>query len=170
MVLATYPYVAIPLTAALRSIDAGHEEAAQSSGWDPWPSRVVSPFLAWPAAAAGVLLAALYIDEFGTVAIFRVDAFTRVIYTAYRASFDRDGGGAVPRPCLPARTRRDRSAYSRQVTALAHWIRRVASCTSATTPHPRHGARVLGWSGRGLVARCSRMVGATVAGKPTNRT
>jgi len=91
MVLATYPYVAIPLTAALRSIDAGHEEAAQSLGLGPLAvARRVSLPLAWPAAAAGVLLAALYaLSEFGTVAIFRVDAFTRVIYTAYRASFDR---------------------------------------------------------------------------------
>ena len=91
MVLATYPYVAIPLTAALRSIDAGHEEAAQSLGLGPLAvARRVSLPLARPAAAAGVLLAALYtLSEFGTVAIFRVDAFTRVIYTAYRASFDR---------------------------------------------------------------------------------
>jgi len=91
MVLATYPYVAIPLTAALRSIDAGHEEAARSLGLGPLAvARRVTLPLAWPAAAAGVLLAALYtLSEFGTVAIFRVDAFTRVIYTAYRASFDR---------------------------------------------------------------------------------
>jgi len=91
MALATYPYVAIPLTAALRSIDAGHEEAARSLGLGPVAvaCRVTIP-LAWPAAAAGLLLAALYtLSEFGTVAIFRVDAFTRVIYTAYRASFDR---------------------------------------------------------------------------------
>ena len=91
MSLATYPYVAIPLTAALRSIDAGHEEAARSLGLGPLAvARRVTVPLAWPAAAAGLLLAALYtLSEFGTVAIFRVDAFTRVIYTAYRASFDR---------------------------------------------------------------------------------
>lgn len=91
MSLATFPYVAIPVTAALRSIDAGHEEAARSLGLGPIgvAVRVTIP-LAWPAAAAGLLLAALYtLSEFGTVAIFRVDAFTRVIYTAYRASFDR---------------------------------------------------------------------------------
>lgn len=91
MALATFPYVAIPLTAALRTIDAGHEEAARSLGLGPIATarRVTLP-LTWPAAAAGLLLAALYtLSEFGTVAIFRVDAFTRVIYTAYRASFDR---------------------------------------------------------------------------------
>lgn len=97
MSLAAFPYVAIPLTAALRSIDAGQEEAARSLGLGPWATarRVTFP-LAWPAAAAGLLLAALYtLSEFGTVAIFRVDAFTRVIYTAYRASFDRTSAAVL---------------------------------------------------------------------------
>lgn len=91
MSLATFPYVAIPLMAAFRTIDAGQEEAARSLGLGPFAvARRVTVPLAWPAAAAGLLLAALYtLSEFGTVAIFRVDAFTRVIYTAYRASFDR---------------------------------------------------------------------------------
>jgi iron(III) transport system permease protein len=91
MSLASFPYVAIPLIAALRTIDAGQEEAARSLGLGPLATawRVTVP-MAWPAAAAGLLLAALYtLSEFGTVAIFRVDAFTRVIFTAYRASFDR---------------------------------------------------------------------------------
>ena len=97
MSLATFPYVAIPLTAALRSQDAGQEEAARSLGLGPLATarRVTIP-MAWPAAAAGLLLAALYtLSEFGTVAIFRVDAFTRVIYTAYRASFDRTSAAVL---------------------------------------------------------------------------
>jgi iron(III) transport system permease protein len=97
MSLASFPYVAVPLTAALRGIDAGHEEAARSLGLGPIATawRVTLP-MAWPAAAAGLLLAALYtLSEFGTVAIFRVDAFTRVIYTAYRASFDRTAAAVL---------------------------------------------------------------------------
>ena len=97
MSLATFPYVAIPLTAALRSQDAGQEEAARSLGLGPLATarRVTIP-MAWPAAAAGLLLAALYtLSEFGTVAIFRVDTFTRVIYTAYRASFDRTSAAVL---------------------------------------------------------------------------
>jgi len=97
MSLASFPYVAIPLTAALRHIDAGQEEVARSLGLGPLATarRVTIP-LAWPAAAAGLLLAALYtLSEFGTVAIFRVDAFTRVIYTAYRASFDRTSAAVL---------------------------------------------------------------------------
>lgn len=97
MSLASFPYVAIPLTAALRNIDAGQEEAARSLGLGPIATarRVTIP-MAWPAAAAGLLLAGLYtLSEFGTVAIFRVDAFTRVIYTAYRASFDRTSAAVL---------------------------------------------------------------------------
>lgn len=97
MSLASYPYVAIPLAAALRNIDAGQEEAARSLGLGPLAAarRVTLPVV-WPAAAAGLLLAALYmLSEFGTVAIFRVDAFTRVIFTAYRASFDRTSAAVL---------------------------------------------------------------------------
>lgn len=97
MSLATFPYVAIPLTAALRNQDAGQEEAARSLGLGRFATarRVTIP-IAWPAAAAGLLLAALYtLSEFGTVAIFRVDSFTRVIYTAYRASFDRTSAAVL---------------------------------------------------------------------------
>ena len=38
------------------------------------------------------MLVALYaLSDFGAVALLRVDAFTRVIYSSYRASFDRIG-------------------------------------------------------------------------------
>lgn len=97
MSLATFPYITIPLTAALRRIDAGTEEAARSLGLSPWATawRVTLP-MTWPAAAAGALLVALYtLAEFGTVAIFRVDAFTRVIYASYRASFDRTAAAVL---------------------------------------------------------------------------
>jgi iron(III) transport system permease protein len=49
-----------------------------------------------PAAAAGSLLVALYVlSDFGAVALLRVDAFTRVIYTSYRASFDRSNAAIL---------------------------------------------------------------------------
>lgn len=89
--LCCFPYISIPLLAALRSVDATYDDVARSLGANSLGSflRVSLP-LTWPAAAAGALLVALYtLAEFGTVAIFRVDAFTRVIYASYRASFDR---------------------------------------------------------------------------------
>lgn len=89
--LCCFPYISIPLVAALRSVDTTYDDVARSLGVSSLRSfvRIALP-ITWPAAAAGALLVALYtLAEFGTVAIFRVDAFTRVIYASYRASFDR---------------------------------------------------------------------------------
>jgi len=97
MSLCTFPYVCIPLIATLRAMDAGPEQVARSMGLSRAAvlRRVVAP-MAWPAAGAGLLLVALYtLAEFGTVSIFRVDAFTRVIYASYRASFDRTAAAVL---------------------------------------------------------------------------
>jgi iron(III) transport system permease protein len=89
--LCCYPYVYLPVVAALERIDPAHEEVSRSLGRGP-----VGTFAAVtlrhirPAAAAGGLLVALYVlSDFGAVAILRYDVFTRVIYTSYRSSFDR---------------------------------------------------------------------------------
>jgi ABC-type Fe3+ transport system permease subunit len=97
MSLCTFPYVCIPLLATLRGMDAGPEQVARSMGLTRTAvlRRVVAP-MAWPAAGAGLLLVAFYtLAEFGTVSIFRVDAFTRVIYASYRASFDRTAAAVL---------------------------------------------------------------------------
>ncbi len=91
MTLATMPYVVLPVLAALRQGEAAVEEVAHSLGADPWQVfRTVTLPAIWPAAAAGGLLAMLYtLSEFGTVAIFRVDALTRDIFLSFSAAFDR---------------------------------------------------------------------------------
>lgn len=89
----SFPYVLLPVTAALRAADPALEEVARSLGRGPVAAftRTTLP-QAWPAAAGGALLVALYVlSDFGAVALLRVDAFTRVIYASYRASFDRVG-------------------------------------------------------------------------------
>jgi len=91
LVLVSSPYVVIPMAVALRKADPAMEEVARSLGKSPLTAflRTTLP-QTWPAAAAGSLLVGLYtLSDFGAVSIFRVDAFTRVIYTSYRASFDR---------------------------------------------------------------------------------
>jgi iron(III) transport system permease protein len=87
----TYPYVYLPVAAALRRTDPALEEVSRSLG-----RGALATFLAVtvrqvrPAAAAGGLLVALYVlSDFGAVSLLRYDVFTRVIYTSYRASFDR---------------------------------------------------------------------------------
>lgn len=91
LTLVSFPYVFLPTFAALRLSDAGLEEVARTLGRGPIAAfRTVTLPQVWPAAAAGSLLVALYtLSDFGAVALFRVDAFTRVIYASYRASFDR---------------------------------------------------------------------------------
>ena len=86
-----YPYVLLPVSAALRRMDPAGEEVARSLGLSPLQAflRTTLPQLR-PALAAGGLLVALYtLSDFGAVSIMRFDSFTRVIYTSYRSSFDR---------------------------------------------------------------------------------
>lgn len=93
LTLVSFPYVLLPVTAALRAADPAAEEVARTLGFGPVRAfaRAILP-QAWPAAAGGALLVALYVlSDFGAVALMRVDAFTRVIYASYRASFDRVG-------------------------------------------------------------------------------
>lgn len=93
LTLVSFPYVLLPVTAALRAADPAGEEVARALGLSPVRAFTrVTLRQVWPAAAGGALLVALYVlSDFGAVALMRVDAFTRVIYASYRASFDRVG-------------------------------------------------------------------------------
>jgi iron(III) transport system permease protein len=93
----TFPYVLLPVQAVLRGLDPQLEEAARGLGRSPRQvfATVVLPQLA-PAIGAGGLLVALYVlSDFGAVSILRFDSFTRVIYTTYRSSFEREGAAAL---------------------------------------------------------------------------
>lgn len=90
LTLATFPYVFLPTLAALERVDPAHEEVAASLGM----GRAA---IAWqvtlrevrPSVAAGALLVALYVlSDFGAVALMRYEAFTWVVYGAYRSGFD----------------------------------------------------------------------------------
>ncbi len=88
--LCCFPYVYLPVAAALARIDPAHEEVARSLGAGPVRTFLsVTVRQVRPAAAGGALLVALYVlSDFGAVAMLRYDVFTRVIYTSYRSSFD----------------------------------------------------------------------------------
>lgn len=91
LTLVSYPYVLLPVVAALKAGDPAVEEVARSLG----KGSVRTFFLVTarqvrPAALAGGLLVALYVlSDFGAVSLMRFEAFTVGIYTSYRASFDR---------------------------------------------------------------------------------
>ena len=86
-----YPYVYIPVVAAMRGVDPATEEVARGLGKNAWQAFwSVTARQVRPAAAGGALLVALYtLSDFGAVSLLRYDVFTRVIHTSYRSSFDR---------------------------------------------------------------------------------
>lgn len=97
LTLVSYPYVMLPVAAALRGLDPALEEASRSLGRGAIATtwRVVLPQLR-PAIGAGALLVALYaLSDFGAVALSRYDTFTRAIFTSYKASFDRSGAAGL---------------------------------------------------------------------------
>lgn len=91
LTVASFPYVFLPVAAALVVADPGVEEVARTLGRSRWNvALTVTARQVWPAAAAGGLLVALYtLHDFGAVALMRYEAFTVAIYNSYRGSFDR---------------------------------------------------------------------------------
>jgi iron(III) transport system permease protein len=91
LTLYTYPYVYLPVAAALVRVDPSQEEVARSLGHGPLQTllTVTLPQVR-PAIAGGGLLAALYVlSDFGAVSILRLDTFTRAIFTAFSVGFNR---------------------------------------------------------------------------------
>ncbi len=97
LTLLSYPYVLLPVRAALLRMDPAFEESARSLGESKWGTfwRVTLPQLR-PAIVAGGLLVALYtLRDFGAVSIMRYNTFTRVIYIQYQSLVDRSGAAAL---------------------------------------------------------------------------
>lgn len=97
MVLATAPYVTLPVAAALRMADLRQTDAARTLGSNG--ARVfwtISLPQLWPAAAAGALLVGLYtIADFGAPAMLRVQVMTWAVRASYLVSFDRNAAAAL---------------------------------------------------------------------------
>ena len=92
LTVGTAPLVYLSVSAALARFDSATEEVASSLGAGKF---AVLRKVTWPnikgATLSGGLLSALYVlSDFGAVSIVRYDTFTRAIYNAYRASFDRN--------------------------------------------------------------------------------
>ena len=96
LTLLSYPYVLLPVRAALRNIDPSLEETSRILGRSAWATffRVTLPLLR-PAIAAGALLVALYtLSDFGAVSLLQYETFTWAIYIQY-GYFARDLAAAL---------------------------------------------------------------------------
>jgi iron(III) transport system permease protein len=97
LTLFTYPYLLISIRSGLQGIDPALEEASRNLGQNSWCTfwRVTFPQLR-PSLVAGGLLVALYsLRDFGTPSLMRFDSFTRVIFTQYKTSFNRNSAAVL---------------------------------------------------------------------------
>ncbi len=96
LILLSYPYVLLPVRAALGNLDPSLEETSRILGRSAWGAffRVTLPLLR-PAIAAGALLVALYtLSDFGAVSLLQYETFTWAIYIQY-GYFARDLAAAL---------------------------------------------------------------------------
>jgi iron(III) transport system permease protein len=91
LTLCSYPYVYLPVAAALVGVDPAAEEVSRSLGRGWWRTFTgVTLRQVRPAVAAGGLLVALYVlSDFGAVAILRTDTFTRAVFTYFELGLSR---------------------------------------------------------------------------------
>ncbi|BCB83150.1 ABC transporter permease [Phytohabitans suffuscus] len=93
LTLCSYPYVFLPVAAALAGGDPAQEEVSHALGRGRWRTLtgVTLPQIR-PALAGGALLVALYVlSDFGAVSVLQADTFTRAIFIALDLGFDRTG-------------------------------------------------------------------------------
>lgn len=130
LVLLGYPYVFLPVRAALLQADPTLEESARVLGRSPLGAFTSTTLpLIRPALVAGILLIALYaLSDFGAVSMLQFDTFTRVIYTQ-NDSFDRPGAAALSLVLV---------AVTVLILASEMWLRRRRA-SLATRRGPRPG-------------------------------
>lgn len=91
LTLHSFPYVFLPVAAALRGLDPAAEEVSRALGRTGWQTfRGITLRQLRPAVASGALLVALYVlSDFGAVSILRFESFTYAIFTSLNLGFDR---------------------------------------------------------------------------------
>lgn len=91
LITISYPYVYLPVMAALRRGDPALDDVARSLGLGPVATflRVTLPQVRTAAAGGGLLVGLYVLSDFGAVATMRHEVLTNVIYSSYRGSFDR---------------------------------------------------------------------------------
>ena len=152
MTLSYFPYVYLPVAAALRGLDPGLEETSRSLGVGPTRTfaRVMLPQLR-PALLGGMLLVLLHLlAELGALEMLRFPTFTTAIFDQFGSSFNSAAANMLASVlvalCLLALLAelglRGRARYARLGTGV---------------PRPARRVRLGGWSvaavlGLGLLA------------------
>ena len=91
LIIISFPYVLLPIRAALWNMDTSLDESARALGRTRWQTfRSVTLPMLRPAILAGGLLTALYaLSDFGAVALMRYETFTWSIFIQYGAALNR---------------------------------------------------------------------------------
>jgi iron(III) transport system permease protein len=105
-VLAYYPFLYLPVAAALRRLDPAIEDAAASLGLGPWRVffRTVLPQLRLAICGGSLLIALHLLSEYGLFVMIRFDTFATAIVDQFQSSYNSPAsnmlGGVLVACCL----------------------------------------------------------------------
>lgn len=89
-VIAYFPFLYLPVSAALRRLDPGMEDTAASLGLGPWAVffRVVLPQLRLALCGGALLIGLHLLAEYGLYVMIRFDTFTTAIVDQFQSSYN----------------------------------------------------------------------------------
>lgn len=89
-VLAYFPFLYLPVSAAFRRLDPGMEDTASSLGLGPWAVffRVVLPQLRLALCGGSLLIGLHLLAEYGLYVMIRFDTFTTAIVDQFQSSYN----------------------------------------------------------------------------------
>ncbi|MBB4191116.1 iron(III) transport system permease protein [Rhizobium aethiopicum] len=105
-VIAYYPFLYLPVAAALRRLDPAIEDAAASLGLNPWRVffRTVLPQLRFAICGGSLLIALHLLSEYGLFVMIRFDTFATAIVDQFQSSYNSPAsnmlGGVLVACCL----------------------------------------------------------------------
>ena len=89
-VIAYFPFLYLPVSAALRRLDPGMEDTAASLGLGPWAVfwRVVVPQLRLAICGGSLLIGLHLLAEYGLYVMIRFDTFTTAIVDQFQSTYN----------------------------------------------------------------------------------
>ncbi|MET3856574.1 iron ABC transporter permease [Rhizobium sp. OAE497] len=105
-VLAYYPFLYLPVAAALRRLDPAIEDAAASLGLGPWRVffRTILPQLRLAICGGSLLIALHLLSEYGLYVMIRFDTFATAIVDQFQSAYNSPAanmlGGVLVACCL----------------------------------------------------------------------